>query len=583
MNSTGIIYILKIYWYKLRETFSEEYEVKAENVAKKINDETVNFKFTTNRKQFEFNLELDLSLKKAERALGVRGWSTVEEYLSDDLASDSEDDKKLRQAEDRTGRKPRPYKKRVSDAKEIDFFHEVFPVEWYGKIAAEINRYAAEKISQNGADPKWTPTNAEEIRAFFAFNITMAIVVAPNQDMYFTSDTFFRPTWISERITRDRFDKLCQYFHVCDTRTNPQRGQPGFDKLAHIRSILEDVRQKCKTVYSPHCETSIDEAMIAYTGRLGFKQYVPLKPTKRGIKVWVRADPHNGFVNDFQVYTGKSENAPEVGLGERVVKDLTRDIWGSFHRVYCDNYFTSVPLFQELLRNKTYACGTFRSNRKHLPPAVTKAKLKQQGNMVQNQQGNMVATAWHDLLSTCDSPVDMTSVQRRKKDGTVRDVPCPKVVKNYTSHMNGVDRADQLRSTYSISRKASKWWKYLFWFLVDISITNGYIMMKESPNHQLKSKTGKTKERTQLDFRKNLPKQLMGAYWLKRKRESVQNKSVQGLLHWPTILTKKRTCKQCSKQGLRKEPTSGCEQCQIHLCVACFKPYHKENFPALFQ
>jgi hypothetical protein len=49
-----------------------------------------------------------------------------------------------------------------------------------------------------------------------------------------------------------------------------------------------------KHEYNPHREVSIDEAMIGFSGRLGFKQYVPLKPTKRGIKVWVRADPHNG-------------------------------------------------------------------------------------------------------------------------------------------------------------------------------------------------------------------------------------------------------------------------------------------------
>jgi hypothetical protein len=41
--------------------------------------------------------------------------------------------------------------------------------------------------------------------------------------------------------------------------------------------------------------------MIAFTGRLGFKQYVPLKPTKWGIKVWMRADPNNGYMNEYQV------------------------------------------------------------------------------------------------------------------------------------------------------------------------------------------------------------------------------------------------------------------------------------------
>ena len=66
--------------------------------------------------------------------------------------------------------------------------------------------------------------------------------------------------------------------------------------------------------------------MIGFSGRLGFKQYVPLKPTKRGIKVWVRADPYNGFMNDFQVYTGKERNLPEANLGGRVVLDLMESV-----------------------------------------------------------------------------------------------------------------------------------------------------------------------------------------------------------------------------------------------------------------
>lgn len=72
-----------------------------------------------------------------------------------------------------------------------------------------------------------------------------------------------------------------------------------------------------------HIEKSpINEAMIGFSGRLGFKQYVPLKPTKRGIKVWVCADPYNGFMNDFQVYTGEERNLTEANLGGSVVLDI---------------------------------------------------------------------------------------------------------------------------------------------------------------------------------------------------------------------------------------------------------------------
>jgi hypothetical protein len=43
--------------------------------------------------------------------------------------------------------------------------------------------------------------------------------------------------------------------------------------------------------YNPNKEQSIDEGMIAFKGRLSFKQYLPAKPTKFGIKVWERASP----------------------------------------------------------------------------------------------------------------------------------------------------------------------------------------------------------------------------------------------------------------------------------------------------
>ena len=251
--------------------------------------------------------------------------------------------------------------------------------------------------------------------------------------------------------------------------------------------MMIEVRRNLLQNYRPHCETSIDEAMIAFNGRLGFKQYMPLKPTKRGIKVWMRADPHNGYVNDFQVYTGR-QNDTEHGLGERVVLDLTRDIWGKYHHVYCDNYFSSVKLFECLLQNKTYACGTFRVNRKGIPNVIKTAKLREQGSSIVMQKTGMVATAWRDkrtvhILSTNFSPEEKTTVERRQRDGSVKDVKCPAVVKQYTTYMGGVDRADQLRAMYAVGRKSLKFWKYLFCFLVDICVTSSCILMKESPNH----------------------------------------------------------------------------------------------------
>ena len=69
------------------------------------------------------------------------------------------------------------------------------------------------------------------------------------------------------------------------------------------------------------------------------KQYVPKKPIKRGLKVWVRADSMNGYICEFQVYVGKIGNRSENSLGERVVKDLTGSLVGEYYTVYCDSFF----------------------------------------------------------------------------------------------------------------------------------------------------------------------------------------------------------------------------------------------------
>ena len=68
-------------------------------------------------------------------------------------------------------------------------------------------------------------------------------------------------------------------------------------------------------------------------GRSSLEQYMPLKPTKRGIKVWVAADSSNGYFSCFEIYIGKKGNGTKHGLGARVVKTLTSDLKGKHHHI----------------------------------------------------------------------------------------------------------------------------------------------------------------------------------------------------------------------------------------------------------
>ena len=63
-----------------------------------------------------------------------------------------------------------------------------------------------------------------------------------------------------------------------------------------------------------------------------------MKPIKHGFKVWARADSYNGYLCNFDIYTGKEEST-EVNLGPKVVKKLLRTLVGTRYHLYFNNFF----------------------------------------------------------------------------------------------------------------------------------------------------------------------------------------------------------------------------------------------------
>ena len=90
--------------------------------------------------------------------------------------------------------------------------------------------------------------------------------------------------------------------------------------------------------YNPERHLSIDEMMIGTRCRIAFLQYLPNKPTKFGIKVWVIAEAKTGYVLGFQIYTGASQDDQSKGLAYRVVMDLIEPFVGKEHSLYIDKF-----------------------------------------------------------------------------------------------------------------------------------------------------------------------------------------------------------------------------------------------------
>ena len=269
-----------------------------------------------------------------------------------------------------------------------------------------------------------------ELKAYFGFMILMGLNKLPGLVDYWKVDPIYHYAPIAGRIPRDRFFEISRYLHFADNTQLLPPTDPGYDKLGKVRPIIDHLkvchcmyRGSCsgnifaispniqflithfvsfspfpkarfQLLYKPTRNNAVDEAMIPFKGRSGIKQYMPKKPVKRGIKVWVRADSDNGYFCDFDVYIGAG-TSPEKGLGARVVKALTQSLAGKNHHIFCDNFFSGIELFADLEKDGIYACGTLRANRLHFPKDLkptAKKGLKNRGDSETRQAGNLVVT-----------------------------------------------------------------------------------------------------------------------------------------------------------------------------------------------
>ena len=255
----------------------------------------------------------------------------------------------------------------------LGVFQLYFTPHILAEITSQSNLYACQVLGDD--TDRYKPMSVDELKAYLGFCMLMAINHLPATEDYWKRDKVFNYSPVSSRISRDRFRELSRYLHFIDNSTLPARGDPDYDRLGKIRPLIQHLSAQFQAVYSPHRDVAVDEAMIKFQGRFSLKQYMPLKPTKRGIKVWVLADSHNGYFWRFEVYTGKQGDTVQKGLGAQVVKSLTQELKGKNFHVYFDNFFNSFDLLNDLVLDNIYACGTARSNRKGFPDALKNVKF----------------------------------------------------------------------------------------------------------------------------------------------------------------------------------------------------------------
>ncbi|XP_039467124.1 piggyBac transposable element-derived protein 4-like [Oreochromis aureus] len=315
----------------------------------------------------------------------------------------------------------------------------------------------------------WKDVDSDELRAYVGLLILAGVYRSRNEAILSlwsekSGRVIFRATMSEKRfryITRAvRFDDRLARPRHCD------------DKLGPFRKIWDMWTHRLQMMFCPNKEICVDEQLVPFKGRCAFRQYMPKKPAKYGLKVWAVCDVETSYAWRLQLYTGKAAaGRTETNQGMRVVLELMEGLQG--HSVTCDNFFTSFPLSEELLRRKNTLVGTIRKNKPELPPELLQTRGREVFSSVfaftsthtavsyvpRRGRNVLLLSSKHRTPGICDEP-------KRK----------PHTIKDYNKSKGGVDKLDQAVGTYTCRRRTRRWPLALFHHLLDISLHNGYVL-----------------------------------------------------------------------------------------------------------
>lgn len=282
----------------------------------------------------------------------------------------------------------------------IQFFKYLLTDEMFQYIEQETIRYAIEKRPE-----KMFCTTAKEIEQFVGICLYMSVIQLPSTRHYW-NESLGHPK-INNVMACNRFEEIKRFLHFNTNSTQVPKGQSGHDPLHKLRPFLEQLRQRLLTVPKEEY-MAVDEQIIPTKSRSTMRQYNPKKHHKWGYKIFVLSGS-SGFSYDFEIYTGaqgpvqSDSNLPKISVSSDVVVRLARTIpEGVNHKLFFDNWYTSLPLLTYLTKKGILPLGTIKANRipGYKVPAEKDLKKKGRGATVEKlttvEDIDVSVVTWYD-------------------------------------------------------------------------------------------------------------------------------------------------------------------------------------------
>ncbi|CAI5682355.1 unnamed protein product [Oreochromis niloticus] len=385
-----------------------------------------------------------------------------------------------------------------------------------------------------------------------------------------------------------------------EARRRNDRGQ--YDKLAPVRAVWDEWCGRLPLMYRPGPEVTVDERLVPFRGRCPFRQYMPSKPARYGIKIWVACDAQSSYAWKMQVYAGKPDKLgpPEKNLAARVVMDLTEGL-APGRNVTCDNFFTSRELATRLFHERGHTLlGTLRANRPEIPRELRCVKGRAVGStqaavlrgdpdgwspnavvlsyVAKKNKNVLLLTTSPRYVGPSGSLLEPSSNPDGGGGGSVK----PSMVLHYNRTKGGVDNLDKVVGTYSCRRKTSRWPVALFHNMVDVAAYNAFVLWREIHPDWMSGKLNKRRL-----FLERLGKALVLPTLEARRRRGTRGgrREGEGEGEGEAVSTpdsrrdepretpvKRQRCRVCPRSKDVKTKIV-CFACHVHVCSRCALTY----------
>ena len=131
----------------------------------------------------------------------------------------------------------------------------------------------------------WKDVTAIEIKKVFILCLLMGVVQKPQLHLYWIQDPLLKASIFNVVIPRNRFQVIIAFLHFAGN-SDYDVNDPNCDRLYKVRAVRKYIVNRFRSEYVPNEFVCIDEELLLWKVRLSFKQYIPNKRSRFGIKLF---------------------------------------------------------------------------------------------------------------------------------------------------------------------------------------------------------------------------------------------------------------------------------------------------------